>query len=342
MRDGMAVTRSRRDVTLDPGSLFIYLRDVWSGDVWSATYQPTAAEPDDYLVTFRPDRATIRRRDGTIVSQLDITVSTEDDVEVRRLAITNQGPRIRELDVTSYVEIALAAPAADLAHPAFGKLFLETEYAPASSALLCRRRPRDPGEDAGLGRARPESGRPDAGPHRVGNGPGAVPRPRARRPGSRGARRPQVVGHDRRRARPHPESAPADPTRARRHRAAVARDRRRRRSRRRARARAASTGTPVPPCARSPWHSGTPRARCITWPSPATMRCSSSGWRRACSVSTDRSARLEKCSQRTISVSPDSGGTASRAICRSCSSTSSAPTRCRSSGRSCRRRSTGA
>ena len=111
LRDDVAVTRSRRDATLDPGSLYLYLRDVWSGDVWSATYHPTAVEPDDYLVTFRPDRATVRRRDGTIVSQLDIAVSTEDDVEVRRLAITNQGPRTREIDVTSYVEIALAPPA---------------------------------------------------------------------------------------------------------------------------------------------------------------------------------------------------------------------------------------
>jgi cyclic beta-1,2-glucan glucanotransferase len=142
----VALTRARRDLTLDPGSMYLYLRDVWTGDAWSAAYHPTGVEADDYFVTFRPDRATIRRRDGTIVSQLDIAVSTEDDVEVRRLAITNQGSRIREIDVTSYVEIALAPPAADLAHPAFGKLFLETEYAPDSSALLCHRRPRDAGD----------------------------------------------------------------------------------------------------------------------------------------------------------------------------------------------------
>ncbi|HUF46811.1 MAG TPA: glucoamylase family protein [Vicinamibacterales bacterium] len=142
----LAVTRSRHDPTLDPGSTFVYLRDVWSGDVWSSTYHPTAVEPDEYAVTFRADRATIRRRDGTLQCQLDIAVSTEDDVEVRRLSITNQGRRTRELDVTSYVELALAQPAADLAHPAFGKLFLETEYLPASSALLCRRRPRGPAD----------------------------------------------------------------------------------------------------------------------------------------------------------------------------------------------------
>jgi len=143
LRGPTAVTRSRRDATLDPGSVHVYLRDVWSGAVWSASYQPTAVEPDEYLATFRSDRATVRRRDGTLVSQLDVAVSTEDDVEVRRLTITNQGPNTREIDVTSYVEIALAPPAADLAHPAFGKLFIETEYLPASSALLAHRRPRD-------------------------------------------------------------------------------------------------------------------------------------------------------------------------------------------------------
>jgi cyclic beta-1,2-glucan synthetase len=142
----LAVTRSRQDSTLDPGSTFICLRDVWSGQVWSSTYHPTVVEPDDYVVTFRPDRATVRRRDGTVLTQLDVAVSTEDDVEVRRLSITNHGPRTREIDVTSYVELALAPPAADLAHPAFGKLFIETEYVPASSALVCRRRARDPAD----------------------------------------------------------------------------------------------------------------------------------------------------------------------------------------------------
>ena len=111
-----------------------------SGSVWSATYHPTAAEPDDYLVEFRAERATFRRRDDEIATQLDVAVSTEDDVEVRRVTVINQGTRIREIDVTSYAEIVLAPPADDLAHPAFGKLFLETEYLADSAALLCHRR----------------------------------------------------------------------------------------------------------------------------------------------------------------------------------------------------------
>jgi cyclic beta-1,2-glucan synthetase len=140
---GLAVTRSRSDATCDPGGSFIYLRDVRSGAVWSATYQPTAKEAADYVAEFRAEKATFRRRDDEISTRLEIAVSTEDDVEVRRITVANQSSRIREIDITSYVEIVLAPPADDLAHPAFGKLFLETEYLAGSAALLCRRRPRD-------------------------------------------------------------------------------------------------------------------------------------------------------------------------------------------------------
>src|SRR4029078_2924452 len=94
------------------------------------------------FVTFQPERATFRRLDDGIGTQLEIAVSTEDDVEVRRLKVTNHGDRAREREVTSYAEIVLAPAADDLAHPAFVKLFVETEYVPEIAALVCRRRAR--------------------------------------------------------------------------------------------------------------------------------------------------------------------------------------------------------
>ncbi|HEY6101327.1 MAG TPA: carbohydrate-binding protein, partial [Anaeromyxobacter sp.] len=96
---------------------------------------------------FTMEKATFQRTDDEIETQLDVAVSPEDDVEVRRLVLTNHGDRTREVEVTSYAEIVLAPSADDLAHPAFGKLFVESEYVPESNALLCRRRPRSP-EDA--------------------------------------------------------------------------------------------------------------------------------------------------------------------------------------------------
>ena len=175
---GLAVTKSRRDPTRDPGSQFVYLRDVRSGSVWSATYHPTAAEPDDYVVEFRAARATFRRHDDEISTQLDVAVSTEDDVEVRRVTVVNQSTRIREIDVTSYAEIVLARPADDLAHPAFGKLFLETEYLADSAALLCHRRAAGSSRAGRVGGARPEPRRPAAGTGRMGDRSRTIPRSR--------------------------------------------------------------------------------------------------------------------------------------------------------------------
>ena len=143
---GLAVSRLREDRTRDPGSQFIYLRDVRSGSVWSATYHPVHKEPEEYLVTFLPERAVFFRHDDEIDTQLEIAVSPEEDVEVRRLSLTNRSGRPREIEITSYIELALAPPEQDLAHPAFGKLFLETTYLPGSAALLCGRRSRSPEE----------------------------------------------------------------------------------------------------------------------------------------------------------------------------------------------------
>ena len=142
----LSITRWREDRTIDPGSHFVYLRDVRSERVWSATYQPTFWEPEEYLVTFSGERAVFRRTDDGIDTQLEIVVSAEEDVEIRRLSITNKSDRTREIEVTSYAEIVLGRQDDDVAHPAFGKLFIETEHLPGSAALLCGRRARAAGE----------------------------------------------------------------------------------------------------------------------------------------------------------------------------------------------------
>ena len=141
-----AVTRQREDPTCDPGSQFIYLRDVRSGLLWSAAYQPVCREAERYRAIFLADEALFTRSDDGIETRLEITVSAEDDVEVRRVSLLNHTDQLREIEVTSLVEIVLAPHADDLAHPAFLKLFLETEYRPECTALLCGRRPRSPDE----------------------------------------------------------------------------------------------------------------------------------------------------------------------------------------------------
>jgi cyclic beta-1,2-glucan synthetase len=142
----IGITRWREDTTRDDAGSYIFLRDVERGVVWSAGYQPSGVEPDHYEVTLTEDRAEFVRSDGAIVTHLQVVVSPEDDAEVRRVSIANTGDRVVDIDVTSYCELALALPAADLAHQAFSKLFVQTEYVAKVGALLATRRRRSPDE----------------------------------------------------------------------------------------------------------------------------------------------------------------------------------------------------
>ena len=141
-----AITRWREDVTRDQWGSYIYLRDARSGATWSAGFQPCGTEPDTYEAMFAEDRCTITRNDLALTTTLEIAVSPEDDAEVRRVSITNHGSRTREIDVTSYAELALARPADDIAHPAFSKMFVETEFDQELGALFAHRRPRGSGD----------------------------------------------------------------------------------------------------------------------------------------------------------------------------------------------------
>ena len=148
----LAVTRWREDATRDTNGTYIYLRDVpigakslergTSDRVWSVTPQPTERQPEQFEARFFEDHAEFFRRDAGLETRLEVIVSTEDDAELRRVSLANLGSKPREIELTSYLEIVLASPAADSAHQAFSKLFVQTEFVPNSGVLLATRRAR--------------------------------------------------------------------------------------------------------------------------------------------------------------------------------------------------------
>ncbi len=138
----LAVTRWREDATRDSRGLFVYLRDVETGEFWSTAYQPTRHVTDGYEAIFSQARAEFRQHRKDLEVHTRISVSPEDDVELRRVTITNHSGRERVVELTSYAEVVLAPQAADEAHPAFSNLFVQTEFARESSALLATRRAR--------------------------------------------------------------------------------------------------------------------------------------------------------------------------------------------------------
>ena len=144
----LAVTRWREDTTCDNWGTFCYLRDVASGEFWSTAYQPTLKRPKTYEAIFSEARAEFRRRDHDFDTYTEIVVSPEDDIELRRLYITNRAQTRRTIEVTSYAEVVLASSAADALHPAYSNLFVQTEIIRERQAILCTRRPRSLEEHA--------------------------------------------------------------------------------------------------------------------------------------------------------------------------------------------------
>jgi cellobiose phosphorylase len=143
----IAVTRWREDATSDNFGSFCYIRDLDNDQTWSSSFQPTLKQAENYEVVFSQGRAEFRRRDQNLETHTEIVVSSEDDVEIRRVHINNKSRKKRYLEITSYAEVVITSPMADAMHPAFSNLFVQTEILSARHAILCTRRARSSDEN---------------------------------------------------------------------------------------------------------------------------------------------------------------------------------------------------
>ncbi len=143
----LAVSRWREDTTRDNWGQYFYIRNRNTGEVWSAGRQPVGLRPESYEVTFSEDRVDIRRKDKKTTTHTEIIVSPEDNVELRRISLTNHSAEPCEYEITSYLETVMAKPADEAAHPAFSNLFVQTELVPRECALLATRRKRSQEEN---------------------------------------------------------------------------------------------------------------------------------------------------------------------------------------------------
>jgi cyclic beta-1,2-glucan synthetase len=145
---GFAVTRWHEDVTCDNWGTFCYICDVDSGEYWSNAHQPTLIKTDKYEAAYSQGRVDFNCIYKEIETHTEIVVSPEDDIEMRRLRITNRSDIRRTIEVTSYAEVVIAPPASDLMQPAFSNLFVQTEIIHHQNTILCTRRPRSAEEQS--------------------------------------------------------------------------------------------------------------------------------------------------------------------------------------------------
>ena len=142
----LSLTRWREDSTCDNWGLFCYIRDMGSGQFWSTAYQPTLKRSEEYAAIFSEAKVEFRRRDYDIDTYSELAISSEDDIELRRVRLTNRSGTRRIIELTSYAEVVLAPAVADAQQPAFSNLFVQTEIISNSNAILSSRRARSPEE----------------------------------------------------------------------------------------------------------------------------------------------------------------------------------------------------
>jgi cyclic beta-1,2-glucan synthetase len=140
------LTRWQSDQTRDAQGTFCYIHEAEADRLWSTTWHPVGGKVEGYSVDFTLDRAVFRRSDHGIHTETEVIVSPEEDVEVRRTTLSNRSARARTLTLTSYVELSMAPHNADRQHPAFNKLFIQTEALSEQQTLLAYRRPRSESE----------------------------------------------------------------------------------------------------------------------------------------------------------------------------------------------------
>lgn len=140
------INRWRPDPTYDLHGMFFYIRNLNTKSVWSSYYYPRIKEPENYETIFSPDKIEYIRTDEGIKTHSEITVSPLDNVEVRSMTFSNESGKEAQLEVTSYFELVNDTYESDLAHPAFSKLFNETEYNMGLKMIVGKRRPRESSE----------------------------------------------------------------------------------------------------------------------------------------------------------------------------------------------------
>ncbi|MCW9705879.1 GH36-type glycosyl hydrolase domain-containing protein [Fodinibius salsisoli] len=136
------LTGWKADPTEDPLGLFVYIKDRETGEYWSAFHQPVKRKPDRYDSWFHNGKVQTSRVDEWLETTTEICVSPEHPIELRKITLTNYSDRRRTLELTSYAEVVLNQAQHHNAHPAFSKLFVQTDYLAEHHGLIAWRRPR--------------------------------------------------------------------------------------------------------------------------------------------------------------------------------------------------------
>ena len=128
-----------RKVSEQDYGIYLYIKDMDTGKIWSNTYAPTNIKPDKYDVVFATDRVKFIRQDEDITTTTEIIVTKKHNAEIRKYTFVNKGNKVKNLELTSYLEAIIEPNPDDIGHRAFKNLFVSSKYdIETNSLIMCR------------------------------------------------------------------------------------------------------------------------------------------------------------------------------------------------------------
>jgi len=139
------INRYKKTDDVEQG-IFFFLKNVKNNRIWSTQHMSYLSEADKYTICYTPAETKITRQDGNIETNLKISISPDEPVELRTIELINRGIEAETIEITSYLEPVLSQELQEYAHPAFNKLFLSYEYLEDTHSILVHRRTRSANE----------------------------------------------------------------------------------------------------------------------------------------------------------------------------------------------------
>ena len=119
------------------------LKEIKNKNIISSSYVQNLKQDKQYQISFMPDKNIQEITEGNIKAKIEVIVTSNDPVEIRRITIENLGIDEEVIELTGYFEPILSKKEQYYAHPAFNNLFLIYEYDEKNEAIVVKRRNRE-------------------------------------------------------------------------------------------------------------------------------------------------------------------------------------------------------
>ena len=132
---------------IDEAGNYLIFTDNETKQKWSAGLHPDYKVPDKYAVTYTLDTSKYARTDGDIDTTVSKTVAIEYNLEINKVTLKNNSNQPKEITINTFVELTMTDYLANVVHPSFNNLQIESFYDKDLDAIIARKRQKTDDEE---------------------------------------------------------------------------------------------------------------------------------------------------------------------------------------------------